>query len=193
MPTKVPITVAVLDDYQGVALQMADWSVLDGRAVVTVFRDHLAEPAAIVERLRPFNVVCVMRERTPLPGSILEQLPNLRLIASTGARNAAIDIAAARARGITVCGTGASASHPSPTSNGTVELTWALLLALARQVPTAAAVVRQGGWQTTMGVDLEGKTLGVVGLGRIGGAVARIARLRHARAGMEPASDPGDG
>jgi phosphoglycerate dehydrogenase-like enzyme len=99
----------------------------------------------------------------------------LRLIASTGARNASIDMAAATALGIIVCGTGPSAAHPAPTSNGTVELTWALLLAIVRQVPATAAEVRQGGWQTTIGVDLEGKTLGVMGLGRIGGRVARIA------------------
>src|ERR1700752_4366897 len=127
--------VAILDDYQHAALQLADWSRVRHQAEITVFNDHIADLSAVIDRLRPFDVVCVMRERTPLPRAILEQLPNLRLIASTGARNASIDIAAARARGITVCGTGASTSHPSPTSNGTVELTWALLLALVRQVP----------------------------------------------------------
>jgi phosphoglycerate dehydrogenase-like enzyme len=173
MPTNPPTAVAVLDDYQGVALRMADWSVLHERAEVTVFRDHLSESAAVVTRLLPFDVVCVMRERTPLTGAILEQLPNLKLIASTGARNASIDLAAARARGIVVCGTGFNPAHPN--SNGTAELTWALILAMVRHVPTEAALVRHGGWQTSIGADLEGKTLGVVGLGRIGGSVAKIA------------------
>jgi phosphoglycerate dehydrogenase-like enzyme len=172
MPTNPPIAVAVLDDYQGVALRMADWSVLHERAEVTVFRDHLSEPDAVVARLLPFDVVCVMRERTPLTRSILEQLPNLKLIASTGSRNASIDLAAARARGITVCGTGFNPAHPN--SNSTAELTWALILAMVRHIPAESALVRQGGWQTSIGADLEGKTLGVLGLGRIGGAVAKI-------------------
>lgn len=173
MPTNSPVTVAVLDDYQGVALQMADWSVLQGRADVRVFRDHLSEPDTVVARLLPFDVVCVMRERTPLTRSILEQLPKLKLIASTGTRNASIDLAAAKAHGITVCGTGFNPAHPN--SNSTAELTWALILAMVRHVPTESALVRRGGWQTSIGGDLEGKTLGVLGLGRIGGSVAKIA------------------
>jgi phosphoglycerate dehydrogenase-like enzyme len=167
--TNEPIKVAVLDDYQGVALDMADWSTLRGRADITVFRDHLADPAAVVDRLRPFDVVCVMRERTLLPGSILEQLPNLKLISSTGPRNASIDVAAARARGITVCSTGYSA-------HGAAELTWALILAMIRRVPAEGASLREGGWQISVGGDLEGKTLGVLGLGRLGGRSAKIAR-----------------
>jgi phosphoglycerate dehydrogenase-like enzyme len=169
MATRDSIKVAVLDDYQGAALQMADWSALKGRADVTVFRDHLSDPAAVVERLRPFDVVCVMRERTPLPGSILEQLPNLKLIASTSVRNASIDLAAAKERGITVCGTRYSA-------HGATEMTWALILAMIRNVPAESASMRSGGWQVSVGGDLQGRTLGVLGLGRIGSRVGEIGR-----------------
>lgn len=163
------VKVAVLDDYQGVALAMVDWSSLAGRAAVTVFRDHLDDPDALVARLLPFEIVCVMRERTPLPRAILERLPNLRLIASTGARNAAIDLAAAAERGIAV-------RHTGYVSTGATELTWALLLALMRHVPAEAAALRRGGWQTAVGEDLAGGTLGILGLGNIGAAMARIAQ-----------------
>src|SRR5215469_14831781 len=118
------INIAILDDYQNVALESADWSPLDGRATVTVFTDHLTDVDQVVARLLPFDVVCVMRERTPLPRAILERLPRLKLIASTGPRNASIDIAAAAERGITVVHTGYDSSP-------TVELTWALILASA--------------------------------------------------------------
>lgn len=161
--------IAVLDDYQGVALHMADWSVLDGRASVTVFRDHLSDTAAVIERLQLFDVVCVMRERTPLPRAVLTALPRLRLIVSTGGRNASIDLDAACEQGITVGNTGGA-------GNGTVELTWALILATMRQIPAETASIRAGGWQVTVGGDLVGKTLGIVGLGRIGSGVARVAR-----------------
>jgi phosphoglycerate dehydrogenase-like enzyme len=160
--------VAILDDYQNVALEMADWSVLDGRATVTVFNDHIADEAALVERLKPFAVLCVMRERTPLTRRILEQLPNLRLIASTGPRNASIDLKTAHERGIAVAHTGYVASP-------TVELTWALILSGARSVVQEANSIRSGGWQTSVGRDLEGTTLGVLGLGNIGSRVAQIA------------------
>lgn len=161
------VRVAVLDDYQGVARSCADWSVLDGRAEITVYRDHLDDADAVVARLLPFDVVCVMRERTPLPAAIIARLPNLKLICSTAARNASIDVAAAAARGIPVCNTGYS-------SHGAAELTWALLLAAARHVPAEAASVRAGGWQTALGGDLRGHTLGLVGLGRIGEMIARV-------------------
>jgi phosphoglycerate dehydrogenase-like enzyme len=126
------LRIAVLDDYQGVALTMADWSPLAGRAEVTVFRDHLADEAALVERLQPFAVLCVMRERTPLPRPLLERLEGLRLIVSTGPRNAAIDLAAAAELGIGVANT-RSAPH------GAMELTWALILAAARGLPAETA------------------------------------------------------
>jgi phosphoglycerate dehydrogenase-like enzyme len=160
--------VAILDDYQNVAREMADWSVLDGRATVTVFNDHVADETALVERLKPFDVVCVMRERTPLTGRILEQLPNLRLIASTGSRNASIDLEAARERGIAV-------AHTGYISSPTVELTWAMILSSARDIVREANSVRGGGWQTSVGHDLEGTTLGVLGVGNIGARVAQIA------------------
>jgi phosphoglycerate dehydrogenase-like enzyme len=159
--------IAVLDDYQSVALSMADWSVLDERATVTVFNDHLAEPDAVVERLRPFDIVCVMRERTPMTRDIIERLPKLRLIASTAIRNASIDLKAAEERGVQVVHTGYS-------STPTIELTWALILGSARNLVTENASLRSGGWQCLVGDDLAGRTLGVLGLGNIGSAVARI-------------------
>ncbi|HEV8019867.1 MAG TPA: D-2-hydroxyacid dehydrogenase family protein [Candidatus Lustribacter sp.] len=163
-----PVRIAILDDYQGVALSSADWSPLNGRASVEVFRDHLTDPDAIVKRLNPFTVVCVMRERTPLTRAIIERLPKLRLIASTGAVNASIDLEAARERGVVV-------AHTGYTSHGAIELTWALILAAVRHVPDEVASFRAGGWQVAVGGDLERRTLGVLGLGRIGSASARIA------------------
>jgi phosphoglycerate dehydrogenase-like enzyme len=169
MSINTPIKVAVLDDYQGIALQLADWRQLAGRAEVTVFRDHLAEPAAVVQRLEPFDVVCIIRERTPLSREIIERLPKLKLIASTGRRNASIDFAAASERGIVVSNTG-SAPH------GAAELTWALILSLLRNVPAEAASVRDGGWQVGLGEGLDGHTLGVVGLGTLGTRTAKVAQ-----------------
>ena len=165
-----PVTVAVLDDYQGAALRLADWTVLDGRATVTVFNDHLAHVDAVVERLKDFDVLCVMRERTPLPRATLERLPRLKLIVSTGARNAAIDVAAAQERGIALAFTGY-------TSAPTIEMTWALILAASRHLVAENLAFRRGGWQQGIGVGLAGKTLGVLGLGRVGGAVAKVGAL----------------
>jgi phosphoglycerate dehydrogenase-like enzyme len=159
--------IAILDDYQNVALESADWSVLRDRADIAVFRNHLAEPEALIERLLPFDVLCVMRERTPLLRNVIERLPNLKLIASTGSVNASIDIAAAGDHGIAV-------AHTGYRSDPTIELTWALILASARNIVTESNSVRSGGWQQTVGTDLRGKTLGVLGLGRIGSQVARI-------------------
>lgn len=169
MPTDQRIKIAILDDFQGVALKMADWSALRPKADITVFRDHLSDAAAVVQRLKPFDVVCVMRERTPLPRAILDQLPNLKLIASTAARNASINVVAATERGIAVCGTGYSA-------NGAAELTWALIMAAVRDLPAECASIRKGQWQMSVGENLEGKTLGVVGLGRIGSSIAKYAQ-----------------
>lgn len=159
--------VAILDDYQNVALQMADWSAVSGRADITVFNDHVSDPDELVARLTPFDVVFVMRERTPLPRSIIERLPNLKMIASTGPFNASIDMAAAEERGIHVGTTGGTVAS-------TVELTWALILAGARNLVAEARSVRDGGWQTSVGRELSGRVLGVLGLGRIGARVARI-------------------
>jgi phosphoglycerate dehydrogenase-like enzyme len=159
--------VAILDDYQNVALRLADWSAVRRHAEITVFNDHVAAPSAVVERLRPFDVVCVMRERTPLPGEVLQQLPKLKLIASTGARNASINTQTAADLGIAVTVTGYD-------STPTIEFTWSLILASMRGIDREAASLKSGGWQTGLGANLRGKSLGVVGLGNIGREVARI-------------------
>jgi phosphoglycerate dehydrogenase-like enzyme len=160
--------IAILDDYQNAALDVADWSSLRNRTEVTIFKDHLSDPEEIVARLSPFDVVCVMRERTPLRREILMRLPKLKLIASTGARNGSIDGGAAAEYGIEV-------THTRYDSSPTIELTWALILASARNVVTENASLRSGGWQSTLGSGLRGKTLGILGLGNVGSEVARIA------------------
>jgi phosphoglycerate dehydrogenase-like enzyme len=159
--------IAVLDDYQNAALDSADWSSLRDRADIAVFQDHLADPDAVIERLLPFHVICVMRERTPLPRRVIEHLPNLKLVASTGPVNASIDLAAAADHAVAVV-------HTGYRSDPTIELTWALILASARNIVTENSSIRSGRWQQTVGEDLNGKTLGVLGLGRIGSQVARI-------------------
>jgi len=161
--------IAILDDYQNVALKMADWSALAAKAEITVFTNHLADPDALVERLSPFDVLCVMRERTPLQRNLLERLPRLKLIASTGIRNTSIDAASANELGITITNTGYRSSP-------TIELTWSLILAGARSLIRENHAVRAGLWQTSVGEDLNGKTLGILGLGNIGRQVAHIAR-----------------
>jgi phosphoglycerate dehydrogenase-like enzyme len=159
--------IAILDDYQNVALRLADWSDVRRHAEITVFNDHVADPSAVVARLRPFDVICVMRERTPLTREILQQLLNLKLIASTGPRNASIDTQTAADLGIAVTATGYD-------STPTIEFTWALILASMRGIDREAASLRTGGWQTGLGSNLRGKSLGVVGLGNIGKEVARV-------------------
>jgi phosphoglycerate dehydrogenase-like enzyme len=159
------IRVAVLDDYQQVAAGYADWSRLD--ATITFFSDHLDQHEVLVERLSPFQVIAAMRERTPFPRSLIEALPHLRLLVTTGMNNASIDLRAATDGGIAVCGTA------SP-GRGTAELTFGLILALARDLIGETSSVRSGGWQTGVGRDLMGSTLGVIGLGKQGSAVARF-------------------
>lgn len=161
--------VAVLDDFQRVAHEFGDWASLGSRARVTVFHDHLHDREAVVQRLAGFDAVCLMRERTGLDAWQLGRLPRLKFIALAATRHAGLDLDCARARGIVVSGTAA-------THNGTPELTWALILALARQLPQQAASVRAGGWQCDVGIGLHGATLGILGLGRVGGKVARVAR-----------------
>ena len=165
--------IAVLDDYQGVALTSADWSPVTDHptapCTVDVFRDHLSEPAALVDRLAPYDAVVVMRERTPLPAAVLSSVPRLRLVVTTGRRNPSIDTTAAGEAGITVCGTESLATAPA-------ELTWALVLGLARHLVPESSSVRDGGWQSTVGRDLAGHTLGLLGLGRIGSQVAAVGR-----------------
>jgi phosphoglycerate dehydrogenase-like enzyme len=160
--------IAVLDDYQGVALEMADWSPVLSRAEVDLFSEHVADREELVSMLAEYDVVVLMRERTALTGDVIERLPELKLIVTTGRRNPVIDLETARSRGVVVCGTGSRATAP-------VELTWALILALSRQLLTEATNVREGRWQSTIGRDLSGRVLGIVGLGRIGSEVAAVA------------------
>jgi len=166
----VTITCAVLDDYQDAALSSADWSRLDGRVAVRVLRDHLTDRAELVAALADCEVVVAMRERTPFDAELFASLPRLRLLVTTGMRNASIDLAAAAVHGVTVCGTASS-------GRSTAELTWALILGLARHVTAENGTLRESGrWQSTVGKDLAGSTLGVFGLGRIGAQVAQIGR-----------------
>ena len=165
------VRIAVLDDYQGVARQHADWDSLP--AEVTFFHDALTGHDELVSRLEPFDVVALMRERTPMPRELLAALPRLRLLVTTGMRNAAVDVEAAGELGITVCGTG---GPDSPGFAATAELTWGLVLSLVRDIPAEDRQVREGGWQRSVGVGLGGRTLGLVGLGNLGGQVAAIAR-----------------
>jgi phosphoglycerate dehydrogenase-like enzyme len=169
MTNSFPIKIAILDDYQNVALREADWSPLTARAELTVFTDHLFDVGEIAQRLQPFDVVCVMRERTPFSRTLIESLPNLKLIASTGSGNASIDLEAAAERGVEVLHTGYS-------STPTIEFTWALILAMARNIAGENESLRSGGWQISLGTELAGKTLGLLGLGRVGSAVGVIGR-----------------
>ena len=159
--------IAILDDYQGVATSLADWGSLPGEVVV--FTDPFAGPDQAVAALTGFDVLVAMRERTRFPAEVLERLPGLRLLVTTGSANAAIDLDAARRLGITVSATGYDSSP-------TVELTWALILAAARDLPAEAERVRTRQWQQSLGVGLHGKTLGLLGLGRVGARVARIGQ-----------------
>jgi phosphoglycerate dehydrogenase-like enzyme len=162
-----PIGIAVLDDYQHAALSLADWSSLKPWASITIFHDHLADGDSVVTRLKPFDVVCVMRERTPLTRAILERLPNLKLIASTAPRNASIDADAANRQGIGIV-------HTGYTSTPTVELTWALILGSARHIVSESRSLGRGDWQQSIGDDLSGRTLAILGLGNVGREVAKI-------------------
>jgi phosphoglycerate dehydrogenase-like enzyme len=162
------VRIAILDDYQGAALRVADWSAVQSRADITVFQEHLADEDAVAERLAPFDAICIMRERTPMTATLLERLPRLKLIVSTGARNASIDLAAAEKQGIAI-------AHTGYFSSPTVELTWALILASMRNIYAEAASLQGGGWQRGLGEDLAGKTLGIIGLGNVGRDVAKVA------------------
>jgi len=161
--------VAILDDYQRVALSIADWSILGAGVSVQPFHERIGGEDAVAERLRNFDVIVAMRERTPFPRTLIERLPALKLLVTTGRRNAAIDVHAASVRGIVVSGTGTLSAPP-------VELTWGLILSLARHIPRESAAMRSGSWQTTVGMGLHGRTLGVVGLGRLGTDVAKIGQ-----------------
>jgi phosphoglycerate dehydrogenase-like enzyme len=164
----VPI-VTILDDYQGVALTSADWSAVSGSYTLDVIGEHIADEDALTARLRDSDVIVAMRERTPFPASVLKSLPALRLLITTGPVNASIDLPAAAAAGITVCGTGGA-------GNAMPELTIGMIIALTRNFAQEDAAVRAGGWQHTIGPGLSGTTLGVLGLGRLGAPVARLAQ-----------------
>jgi phosphoglycerate dehydrogenase-like enzyme len=163
--------VAVLDDYQGVALKMADWASLGEAVEITIFRDNLSDPDQLVRRLERFDIIAAMRERTPFPRALLERLPKLRFLVTSGPVNAAIDIDAARELGIVVSGTIGRNGIP-----GTIELTWALILASARSIVREDAFVRAGGWQRGVGTVLSGRTLGIVGMGNLGTRMIPVAK-----------------
>jgi phosphoglycerate dehydrogenase-like enzyme len=159
--------VAILDDYQETALRLADWASLHPQVEITALNFHIADRETLAKRLHDCDAVVAMRERTPFPAALLERLPNLKLLVTAGMRNAAIDIDAAASRGVTVCGTD---MLPYPTA----ELTWGLILAFARHIAREDRGMREGKWQTTIGSGLKGKTLGLLGLGKLGAQVAAI-------------------
>ncbi|WP_438393994.1 D-2-hydroxyacid dehydrogenase family protein [Caballeronia sp. DA-9] len=164
------INVALLDDYQNVAMKMADWNSLAPRAKVTAFPDHLDDVDALAERLHAFEVIVLMRERTRVSRALIERLPNLKLLITAAMWNASVDIRAATERGIQVCGTD---DLPTPAA----EMALGLMLALARAIPREDRAIRAGQWQTTLGVGLHGKTLGVIGLGNLGRQMAGYGNI----------------
>ena len=166
------VKIALLDDYQGVAMRSADWHALPADCSVEVFKDHLVSEDDLVRRLVDFDVIMAMRERTPFRLSLLQRLPNLKLLSTAGARNASIDMDAATELGILVCGTGG-------TPRATMELTWGLILSLLRKIPREDRATKSGAWQETLGIGLDGKTIGILGLGRIGSETAEVARAFH--------------
>jgi phosphoglycerate dehydrogenase-like enzyme len=162
-------SIAILDDYQGVALKMADWTGLQRAHRIEVFQQPFANQEAAVAALAAFEIICLMRERTPIPAAMFERLPKLKLCVTTGMRNASVDVAAAHERGVVVCGTPGG----GPT---TAELAVGLMLAIARHIPFEAQAMRNGAWQTTLGTDIRGKTLGILGLGKLGSQMAVYGR-----------------
>ena len=161
--------VAVLDDYQHVATTMADWTKLPKDVTVTCFTDHQPDASALGERLKGYEIVCIMRERTAFTRDVFERLPDLKLLVTTGMRNASVDMLAAADHGVTVCGTAGS-------STGTPELAFGLILSLARNIPNENAAMRQGRWQLSIGQGIKGRTLGLLGLGNLGSRVAHYGK-----------------
>ena len=159
--------VAILDDYLDAARDVADWSSLAGRAEITTFTEHLGGPEAAVAALADFEIVVAMRERQPLPATVIEKLPKLKLIVTTGMRNQSIDIEAAKSRGIAVCGTRGN-------KESTTEQTWAMIMGLVRNIPADDDAMHGTGWQTQLGFQICGRTLGLLGLGSIGAMVAKV-------------------
>ncbi|KAJ3975559.1 D-isomer specific 2-hydroxyacid dehydrogenase [Lentinula raphanica] len=166
------VRVAILDDYQQVALTIADWSSIIDRLRVDVFTETLSDEDSLVKRLEPYEIICAMRERTKFPPSLLDRLPNLRLIATTGQVNRGIDVSCAKQKGIYVSGTGNG-------GNSTGEHIWAMIMAVARQIAVEHTNIRNGNllWQTVVPMGLAGSTLGLIGVGRLGGATAKIAKV----------------
>jgi phosphoglycerate dehydrogenase-like enzyme len=163
-------SIALLDDYQSVALEMADWSRLQAAHRITVFNEHIKDVDTLAKALAGFEIIGIMRERTPFTRALFEKLPNLKLLITTGMRNASVDMKAAADHNVTVCGTNAG-------NHATAELAFGLLLSLARHLHTEFRNMREGRWQTTVGNDVRGKTLGLLGLGRLGGEVAKYAKV----------------
>src|SRR3954466_15709692 len=162
---------SILDDYQGVALDMADWAPIRSRGIeIAVERFPFADEDDVVRSLVDSEIVAAMRERTSFPKRIVDRLPKLKLLITTGMRNASFDIKALKGRGVTVCGTGG----PGGGNQEPTELAWGLILGAARRIGEDHALMRHGGWQTRIGHRLAGKTLGLLGLGRLGSAVARV-------------------
>jgi phosphoglycerate dehydrogenase-like enzyme len=157
--------VAILDDYQGIALRLADWKSLQPAVQVEAFPEHIADIDTLAKRLHAFECVVLMRERTPLRRPLIDKLPNLKLVVTTGMVNASVDAAALAERGIVYCGT-------DGVGHSTAELTWGLILGLLRSIPHEDHALRQGRWQTRIGYSAKGKTLGIIGLGRLGTMVA---------------------
>ncbi|MBP5946803.1 MULTISPECIES: D-2-hydroxyacid dehydrogenase family protein [unclassified Pseudomonas] len=164
------VQIAVIDDWQDVARDVVDWSVLDSLGEVTFEHDYPADNATLAQRLGKYQVICVMRERTRFDEDLLKRLPNLKLLVTGGMRNAALDMQAAAALGIKICGTD-SYKHAAP------ELTWALIMAATRNLLNEANALRAGAWQQGLGGDLHGKTLGILGLGSIGQRVAQFGQV----------------
>ncbi|MCW3791823.1 D-2-hydroxyacid dehydrogenase family protein [Paenibacillus sp. LS1] len=161
---------AVLDDYQNVALRSADWSPLMDRVEIQTFNNYMGSEEKVIQELQDFDIVVLMRERTRFPENVISQLPRLKLLITSGMRNASIDLKAAEQNGIIVCGTEGSSNPPT-------ELTWALILGLSRQLVTENNALRSNrNWQSTVGLDLYGRTLGLLGLGKIGTRMAEIAQ-----------------
>jgi phosphoglycerate dehydrogenase-like enzyme len=166
------VRIAILDDYQQIAMQSAEWSTLPKDTVVESFAEHVSDPDTLVQRLQPYDAIVAMRERTRFPAQVLERLPNLKLLVSTGGRNPSIDTEACARRGIALCSAHGAASGQSSTA----EVAWALILALVKRIPQADKAMREGAWQTVISSSLSCKTLGVLGLGRLGKHVARYGQ-----------------
>lgn len=167
-PADRKLRVAVLDDYQDAARRYGPWHLVQDEVELTAFRDHVADESKLIERLQPFGIVCLMRERTAMPARVIDALPKLKLLVTTAMWNAVLDVEHANRKGIPVTGT-------QSIQSGTPELTWLLLLALGRHFEQERRNLREGGWQTTVGMDLRKRTLGLMGLGTIGTRVAKVA------------------